>query len=109
MATTLEKPASPQRPEIGKHDDAFRAARRAEKRAATRQKIADFFIRFVFVLFLLGLWQILHAHFVVKTEAWSGALFPSPKQVGEWLWQGTGLSYLNGGYEPPPEIGRAHV
>lgn len=101
MAATLGKPTSAS-PQIVERDAAFAAARKAERRAVTRQRIADFFIRVVFVLFLLVLWQMLHAHFVEKTGAWSGALFPSPRQVGEWLWQGTGLAYLNGSYEPPP-------
>jgi NitT/TauT family transport system permease protein len=101
MAATLEKPGVATS-EIVARDAAFAAARRDEKRAARRQKLADFLIRAGFVLFLLALWQALHFYFVQKTDAWSGALFPSPRQVGEWLWQGTGLSYLSGEYQPPP-------
>lgn len=67
-----------------------------------RQKIGDFFIRLAFVLLLLALWHVLHGYFVEKTGIWSGALFPSPRQVGEWLWQGTGLAYLSGNYQAPP-------
>ena len=62
----------------------------------------DFFTRLLFVLFLLGLWQGAHYYLVVKTETWSGALFRSPLEVGAWLWNGFGLSYFTGNYEPLP-------
>jgi NitT/TauT family transport system permease protein len=104
MAPPLEKQVTTASREIVARDASFTATRRAEKRAALRQWLKDILIRFVFVLFLLALWQALHIHFVEKTGAWSGALFPAPKQVGEWLWQGTGLSYLSGDFTPPPGV-----
>jgi NitT/TauT family transport system permease protein len=71
---------------------------RDEKRLAR----GDMFIRIAFVVFLLALWQGTHYYLVVKTESWSGALFRSPFEVAAWLWNGFGLSYFTGDYQPLP-------
>lgn len=72
------------------------------KRARKPFAWGDFFTRVLFVIFLLALWQGAHYYLVVKAETWSGALFRSPLEVGRWLWNGFGLSYLTGNYEPLP-------
>jgi NitT/TauT family transport system permease protein len=76
--------------------------RQEEKALARRAFWNDVGIRVAFLVFLTLLWQAVYYVMVVKTDTWSGALFPSPLQVGEWLWQGFGLSYLSGTYTPPP-------
>lgn len=76
--------------------------RHEEKKRTRRTRLGDMAIRAIFVLFLLGLWQLLHFLLVVRSGAWSPALFRSPSEVGMWLWNGFGLSYLRGEYEPPP-------
>jgi NitT/TauT family transport system permease protein len=63
----------------------------------------DVLIRAAFVLFLLALWQALYWLMVVRpADASRGALFPSPLQMAQWLWDGFGLSYFAGTYKPPP-------
>lgn len=63
----------------------------------------DIGIRIAFVAFLIALWQGIHYLMVVRTgDVSRGALFPSPLQVGAWLWDGFGLSYLTGNYQPVP-------
>lgn len=63
----------------------------------------DLGIRVLFVLFLLLLWQGMHYLMVTRPDdASRGALFPSPLQTGEWLWNGFGLSYFTNTYQPPP-------
>ena len=63
----------------------------------------DFALRLAFVIFLLALWQGAHYFFVTKpADASRGALFPSPLQVGQWMWDGFALSYLTGNYQPAP-------
>ncbi|HVF11131.1 MAG TPA: ABC transporter permease subunit [Abditibacteriaceae bacterium] len=81
----------------------------AEKRAARRVFWSDLAIRTVFVLLLLGLWQWFHYILVIRpADASIGALFPSPPQVGEWLWQGFGLPWFTGDYKPPPGLPKPH-
>src|SRR5690349_11529484 len=66
-------------------------------------KLGDLALRAAFVIFLIFLWQAAHHFFVVvPKDASRGALFPSPFQVGQWVWDGFGLSYFTGGYQPPP-------
>lgn len=74
----------------------------AKARAARWTFWRDVLLRGLFVLALIGLWHGLHYYFVTVKDAWSGALFPSPRQVAEWIWQGFGLTYWRGNYEPPP-------
>src|SRR5688500_7419533 len=77
--------------------------RAAEKRAARRVVWDDLAIRAVFVLLLVALWQYLHYVLVTRSGDVSlGSLFPSPLQVGQYLWNGFGLSYLFGHYQVPP-------
>ena len=78
------------------------ARRDEEKRRTRRARWGDGAIRTVFVLFLLGLWQLLHFLLVERSGAWSPALFRSPMEVARWMWDGFGLSYLRGEYVPPP-------
>ena len=67
----------------------------------------DLMVRALFLLFLLGVWQLAHYVLVTRTDLWSGALFPSPARVGRWVWEGFGLSYLTGDYRPLPGQPRA--
>ena len=77
--------------------------RAAEKRAARRVFWNDLAIRAVFVLLLVAFWQYLHYVMVTRSGDVSlGSLFPSPLQVGQWLWNGFGFSYLFGHYQVPP-------
>jgi NitT/TauT family transport system permease protein len=63
----------------------------------------DVAIRIAFIWLLLVVWQLAHYYLVIKPEdASRGALFPSPLQVGQWVWNGFGLSFFTGGYQPPP-------
>ena len=63
----------------------------------------DVALRAAFIGLLLVLWQVAHYFMVTRTgDASRGALFPSPLQVGGWIWDGFGLSYFFGGYRPPP-------
>lgn len=75
---------------------------RAEKAAARRAFWSDVTIRTAFVAFLIGVWHVTHYFLVTRSEAWSGALFPSPAEVGHWLWDGFGFSYFTGNYEKMP-------
>lgn len=76
---------------------------RDESRQARRTFWGDLALRIAFVIFLLALWQCAHYLLVTKPQDFSrGALFPSPAQVGVWLWDKFGLSYLTGDYQPPP-------
>lgn len=68
----------------------------------------DTVLRTVFVLCLLGIWQLAHYYLVTKTGRWSGALFPSPLKVGQWIWAGFGLTYFSGHYTPPPGAAQPH-
>lgn len=69
----------------------------------SRAKWADFLLRLAFIAVLIGFWQVVHYFLVTASgDASRGALFPSPKQVGEWIWGGFGLNYFSGGYKPPP-------
>jgi NitT/TauT family transport system permease protein len=70
--------------------------KRDEQAALRRARRADMAIRVAFVLFLLALWHSVHYVLVTRTQSWSGALFPSPRQVFDWVWDGFGLSYLPG-------------
>lgn len=74
----------------------------AEKLAARRAFWSDVAIRAAFVAFLILVWHVTHYFLVTKSEAWSGALFPSPSEVGHWLWDGFGLSYFTGSYDRVP-------
>jgi NitT/TauT family transport system permease protein len=65
---------------------------------------ADLVLRLAFLALLLALWKLAHWVVVEHTGWWSGALFPAPERVGRWLWDGFGLSYLTGGYRPPPGL-----
>jgi NitT/TauT family transport system permease protein len=63
----------------------------------------DVGIRVLFVLFLLALWQGMHYLLVTRpSDPSRGALFPSPLQTAQWLWNGFGLSYFTNTYQPPP-------
>jgi len=73
-----------------------------ERQGERRALMADVALRTVFILLLVALWQGAHYFLVTRSELWSGALFPSPGQVAEWLLDGFGLSYLTGQYQPPP-------
>lgn len=79
-----------------------RRAPSAEQRAERRAKIGDVAIRVAFLAFLVGLWHAMHYVLVTRLDAWSGSLFPAPRQVFEWLWDGFGLSYLTGTYFKVP-------
>jgi NitT/TauT family transport system permease protein len=72
------------------------------KNATRMSKLGDMALRAAFVAFLIGLWHVAHYILVTRTQAWSGALFPAPAQVGYWLWDGFGLSYLTNNYSPVP-------
>jgi NitT/TauT family transport system permease protein len=75
----------------------------AERRASQRAFASDLAIRLAFVVFLGVLWQGMHYLLVTRTGNVSrGALFPSPLQVLQWVWDGFGLSYLTGNFQPPP-------
>jgi NitT/TauT family transport system permease protein len=76
--------------------------RTAEKRAARRAWWSDVALRTTFLALLVVLWHVLHYILVTRTDLWSGALFPAPKQVVLWLWDRFGFSYLTGTYRPPP-------
>jgi len=80
-------------------------ANRASKRRAFW---GDFAVRAGFVLLLLLLWHGLHWYLVTKTGRWSSALFRSPKEVGLWLWNGFGLSYLTHSFVPAPGDSMPH-
>jgi ABC-type nitrate/sulfonate/bicarbonate transport system permease component len=73
-----------------------------ETRAERAAKLNDIAIRVAFVVFLICLWHGAHYVLVTSTEKWSGALFPSPRQVVVWLWDGFGLSYFTGTYQKVP-------
>ncbi len=64
----------------------------------------DFVTRALFVIVLMLLWQGAHWYFVTKTERWSPALFRSPVEVGLWLWNGFGLSYLTHSFQSAPGV-----
>lgn len=77
------------------------AAARLKK--SSRVAWGDVALRVAFIFLLLALWQAVHYFTVTRTGDLSrGALFPSPLQVGESLWDGFGLSYLTHAYTPPP-------
>lgn len=77
--------------------------------AKLRTQWIDLSLRTAFVGLLLLLWQIVHYLVVTRTgDASRGALFPSPLQVGQWIWDGFGLSYFTGGYQPPPGSAMPH-
>jgi len=65
------------------------------KRRLRSERWKDFFIRAVFVAFLLGVWQVAHIILVKRLDIWSPALFCSPAEVGKWMLDGFGLSYVN--------------
>ncbi len=68
-----------------------------------RVRWLDLVVRVAFVALLLAVWQAAHYFLVTAPhDASRGALFPSPGQVGKWIWDGFGLSYFTGGYQPPP-------
>ncbi len=68
----------------------------------TRSWWTDVALRSAFIALLLLMWQLAHYMLVTRTgDVSRGALFPSPVQVGQWIWNGFGLSYLSGGYQPP--------
>ena len=90
-------PSKLPRKNLGKRTSSTRSSRAAKKMAW-----GDLLTRVLFVAFLLALWQGAHWYLVVKTESWSGALFRSPLEVGLWIWNGFGLSYFTGTYEPLP-------
>ncbi len=73
-----------------------------ERDRKRRAAWSDFAVRALFVLFLLLLWQGLHWFLVTKTGRWSSALFRSPAEVGLWLWNGFGFSYLTHSFSPSP-------
>jgi len=74
----------------------------AEARVLRRARLGDIAIRVAFLAFLGGAWHLAHYILVTRLDAWSGALFPSPRQVFEWLWDGFGLSYLTHDYLKVP-------
>lgn len=71
-------------------------------RLRARAAWGDVALRAGFLLLLLALWQGAHWWLVTRTGAWNGVLFPAPRQVAEWIWDGFGLSYFTGSYQPPP-------
>lgn len=75
---------------------------------ARRGFLIDLAIRILFVALIVAVWHGLHFYLVTHSGKWSGALFPSPRKVGEWLWDGFGLSYFTGGYVPPPGSSAPH-
>ena len=75
---------------------------KSEKIAARRAFWSDVAIRAAFVAFLVLVWHVAHYVLVIKMEAWSKALFPSPTQVALWLWDGFGLSYFTNTYDKVP-------
>ncbi len=79
-----------------------RKASKSSKAQARRAAWGDFFTRAAFVLALLVAWQVAHWYLVSKTGRWSPALFRSPAEVGLWLWNGFGLSYLTHSFQPAP-------
>ncbi len=80
----------------------LKAAVSREDRAARQLQLNDVAIRIAFVVFLIGAWHLAHYFLVTRSGAWSGALFPSPRQVFDWLWDGFGFSYLTHSYLKVP-------
>ena len=78
------------------------AAANREDQAARRLQWGDVAIQVAFVVFLIGAWHVAHYFLVTRSGAWSGALFPSPRQVFDWLWDGFGLSYFTHSYLKVP-------
>ena len=73
------------------------------RRQSRKMFWSDLALRIAFVFFLIALWQAAHYFLVtMPKDASRGALFPSPVQVGQWTWDGFGLSYFTGNYQPPP-------
>jgi len=105
--------ARPSEGEVQLHDAALEssagtnlaATPQARKRGNSDSvaRATDVAIKIAFVIFLLGLWHGTFLYFVVKTQRWSPALFPSPQSVAGWLWnEGFAFSYFTGTYVPPP-------
>ena len=70
---------------------------------------ADLLLRSGFILMLVAIWGAAHYYLVdIQPSKWSGALFPSPLDVGHWIWAGFGLTYLTGHYQPPPGYAQPH-
>ena len=94
-------------PNVGRTAERVATGRPSQPKAKARGSRIEFWrdlgIRVLFILFLLLLWQ--GAHYLMVTrpnDASRGALFPTPLQTGEWLWNGFGLSYFTNTYTPPP-------
>jgi NitT/TauT family transport system permease protein len=86
-----------------RHEKLRSRAQTEERRGERRGKASDFLLRVAFIIFLIVLWQAIHWWTVARTgDVSRGALFPSPLQVGQALWDGFGLSYLSHTYTPPP-------
>jgi NitT/TauT family transport system permease protein len=86
-----------------RHEKLRSRAESRERRDERRTKATDFALRVAFIALLLFAWQGIHWWMVTRTgDVSRGALFPSPLQVGEALWDGFGFSYLTHTYTPPP-------
>ncbi|MBV9864864.1 MAG: ABC transporter permease [Abitibacteriaceae bacterium] len=79
------------------------AATISKKRVSQRPLESDLLVRILFIVLLLVFWQVVHYWVVTRPGDTSrGALFPSPLEVGQWLWDKFGFSYLTGNYQPVP-------
>lgn len=97
------RPASAALAMRARHEKLQRRAQNTRRRQERREFWTDLLLRAAFVLLLLLLWQALHWWMVTRAgDVSRGALFPSPAQVGQALWDGFGLSYFSGSYTPPP-------
>ena len=87
---------------VGASSSGESSTRNSSKSAARRVFWGDILTRAAFVVALVTAWQIAHWYLVTKTGRWSPALFRSPAEVGLWLWNGFGFSYLTHTFQPAP-------